>query len=342
MLEDHRSTARCATAAVDFMDRHAITPNPRNYALWYAYESGANPELCRAIEGLRQKGEQLDDETSERLYEQFLSLSQPLFTIEQTGDEMSELLHQTRADLEDAGLDTEAFGHTLSELSDDLADAEEIGDLKLLINSIVVETQRMETRNRDLEARLGQTSENIGSLNQRLEAATRESLTDGLTDLGNRKAFDDGLKAETALAESDGTPLCLIMMDIDHFKTFNDDHGHLLGDQVLKLVAKTLVANLKGRDCAARYGGEEFAVILPKTALLQGIEVAEMLRVRMSESKLTRRVSGEEIGRITLSLGVAAYRPGEHRSDLLDRADAALYAAKNGGRNRVASELDLN
>ena len=131
-----------------------------------------------------------------------------------------------------------------------------------------------------------------------------------------------------------------MLADIDHFKTFNDTFGHLIGDQVLRLVALALKDNVKGRDIAARYGGEEFAVILPETSLRQATTVGEHIRRAVMGKELMKRSTGENLGRITVSVGVASLHRGESVAALIERADNCLYAAKRNGRNRVICEVD--
>ena len=130
------------------------------------------------------------------------------------------------------------------------------------------------------------------------------------------------------------------MTDIDHFKTFNDTWGHLTGDQVLRLVAMSMKQNVKGQDIAARYGGEEFAVILPNTVLRSGLTVADHIRRAVMSKELMKRSTGQNLGRVTISLGVATARKGDTAQSLIARADACLYAAKRNGRNRVICETD--
>jgi diguanylate cyclase len=130
------------------------------------------------------------------------------------------------------------------------------------------------------------------------------------------------------------------MIDIDHFKSFNDNYGHLTGDQVLRLVAMALKHSVKGQDITARYGGEEFAVILPNTALRQALTVADNVRRSVMSKQLKKKSTGEILGRVTISAGVSMLQPGDNAHALIDRADACLYAAKRNGRNRVICEAD--
>src|SRR5262245_36772010 len=152
---------------------------------------------------------------------------------------------------------------------------------------------------------------------------------DELTVLRNRRWLDEAFSRQLARAVRTGQPMSVMMIDVDHFKTLNDTHGHAYGDTVLKRVAQTLANGLRPQDLAARYGGEEFAVLLPGIAQDRAVSIAE----RLCEAV---RAGGLESGRpVTISIGVA-YRSGDQpRSALLDRADDALYRAKEAGRNRT-------
>jgi diguanylate cyclase len=212
--------------------------------------------------------------------------------------------------------------------------------LRAVIERLVAGAKEMETNNRSLEARLSASREEIEQLQQNLEAVRTESLTDPLTTLANRKFFDAELERAVAEANAGQEALALLLCDVDHFKAFNDRFGHLTGDQVLRLVAISVKQIVKGQDIAARYGGEEFAVALPKTAERSAISVADQIRRAVMNKELLKRSSGERLGRVTISIGVALLRLTDTPQSLIEW-DKCLYAAKRNGRNQVVAESDL-
>jgi diguanylate cyclase len=141
-------------------------------------------------------------------------------------------------------------------------------------------------------------------------------------------------------AAADGEDVCLLMCDIDHFKKFNDTWGHQTGDQVLRLVASCLAENVKGRDTAARYGGEEFAVLLRGTPLEAATMLANQIRTTVETKKLVKKSTGDILGTITISIGVAKFTADESVEAVIRRADACLYGAKHSGRNLVIHQDD--
>jgi diguanylate cyclase len=212
--------------------------------------------------------------------------------------------------------------------------------LRAIVETLVRATRDMEENNIRLEHSLKASKQEINQLQVNLEAVRNESLTDPLTSLANRKYFDQALEKVIAQSISSGEPMALLLTDIDHFKAFNDTFGHLTGDQVLRLVAIAVKQNVKGQDIAARYGGEEFGIILPNTQLRAALTVADHVRRAVMTKELMKRSTGEHLGRVTVSIGVAALRKDETAQSLIERADNCLYAAKRCGRNRVMCETD--
>jgi diguanylate cyclase (GGDEF)-like protein len=185
--------------------------------------------------------------------------------------------------------------------------------------------------NNTLHGELNAARNEIVEQQQQLERRTAEARTDALSGLANRRAFDDALSQGMQNAEAEGTPLCLMMLDVDHFKKFNDTHGHQAGDAVLKQVAKVLAAGARSQDLVARYGGEEFSIIFPNTSMSAAGQLAEDLRMAVAQRKFN--FEGLEL-QVTVSAGLAEVERVDNVESLTRRADAALYAAKEGGRNR--------
>lgn len=207
--------------------------------------------------------------------------------------------------------------------------------MKEIIDHVVVDTQEILKDNRLLAEELDRSKNAMVAMQQDLENIKKEAATDSLTGLLNRKSFDELLESSAQEAQEIKETFALLMVDIDHFKKFNDTYGHQIGDQVLKLVAATLKNGVKGGDIVARYGGEEFCLILPRTTKEDAAIVAEHLRANVSSKDVINRGTGKVLGQIRLSAGVAEYSIGEKLEDIIEAADKALYDAKNTGRDKV-------
>jgi diguanylate cyclase len=233
------------------------------------------------------------------------------------------------------------FSRSLEGAQQQMVTSSDRDQLRFIVETLVRATKEVEQANQTLQKRLVDSREEITVLQENLETVRTESLTDPLTTLANRKYFEESIKRFVEEADAKDIPLSVILTDIDQFKKFNDTYGHLTGDQVLRLVAMALKQNVKNHDVAARYGGEEYVVLLPKTALMAAVTVADHIRRAVMGKELMRRSTGETLGRVTISLGVASWRKGDTVGSLLERADACLYAAKRAGRNCVVAETAL-
>ncbi len=331
-----------AKTAIGLMEELGVAPNPKNYTVWYAYCTKQYADLNQAIDSILKQTKKLGPKHTDEIYQMFFGSDVEGEAIRDTSRSIQGKLTQILGFLAESGEETAHYGQTLQDFSGKISDSAQTDDLRGLVDGLLVETHKMEEHSRKVEIQLRTSSSEVESLRGRLEMAQQEALTDGLTGISNRKSFDRFLRETANESETEETPMCLLMCDIDHFKKFNDTWGHQFGDQVLKLVAKTLVECIKGRDLAARYGGEEFAIVLPQTRLDHAVTLAENIRRALATKKVVKRSSGEDLGTVTMSIGAAAYRVGEPLGRLVGRADEALYEAKDRGRNRVLSEEQIS
>ena len=340
--QEFRRALGYATSAIDLLKRATIPPYPQFYELLYTYATGVNPSLNSRINEIFRDGHATSD-IAERLYDEFLRAQDANARISGVSERMSRRIVAVHDAIDTAMTTASAYSASLQIASGDLgADELDTDQLRKLAGALLAETRRMQDANHQLETSLQASRDDIDALQRDLDDVRREALLDPLTKIHNRKAFDDGLLRAVGRAAEGHGHLSLILIDIDHFKNFNDTWGHQTGDQVLRLVAMTLKSNIKGKDIAARYGGEEFAAILPDTDLEGAVILADNIRKAIQAKELLKRSTNEKLGRVTASFGVASYRASDTPSGLIERADRCLYAAKHLGRNKVVSETDLD
>lgn len=314
-----------------------LAPTPEVYELWYTYYAKSNPELIRVIDSSLQKNIKLDNQACHEVFNRYINEHKANERILTAGDQMSQAIQDITLKVEDAKDLTQTYNTTLTNAKTSLANASDKKAFELVLENVSAETSSILEKNKKLEAELASAVVRMEDLQRDLDGARRDAMTDGLTGLANRKAFDRELEAQLNTARQHGRTMALIMTDIDHFKKFNDTYGHQVGDQVIRLVAKTLKDGVKGRDLPARYGGEEFAIVLPETTILAAKVLAEQLRKAVEIKEIVNRSTGESMGKITISMGVAELGINESPEQLVERADEALYTAKKNGRNQVAT-----
>lgn len=315
--------------ALPMMSRQTAAPDPLSYAVWYEHVSGRNQALSAAIEKLTANGATLDADQVAELFDVHV-MDIDAKTAQRVAQGFRTVLQDMAESAQKANTQTENFGDSLKQWSQAVEDGR-IDDPHALQN-MLEHTSGMHDAVGQLKSRLDASQTEIAKLRAEVDRARDEALVDSLTGLANRRSFDLRLAGCMALGAE---PNCLLMVDIDHFKRVNDSYGHLFGDQVLKIVGKAVKACTEGEQLAARVGGEEFAVLLPGATAAQGQLVAEKIRLIIAGSRIRRRDKDETVGQVTASLGVAQRRAGEESDAWFERADQALYTAKQSGRNRV-------
>ncbi len=310
--------------------------NPIVYSVWYEYISGRNPELNQEIQAAKNKKELIDFPKVLDWFRHHVSDRQLLITEEKT-IKAGTLLDGVTSHLSKTGSQMNEQGELLKAHTSRLEHASSEDDFKNISRDIVSETQRILDGNTALKNDVHNTISELDALKKELKNLREAAKTDMLTGLLNRRGFEDTIAEPMKAAQEETAPLTLIIADIDLFKRINDTYGHLTGDNVLKLIAKLLQKHIKGKDVAGRFGGEEFIMVLPETKLDGGFVLAEQIRTSLEKMRWQSKSSGKDIGTITISLGVAQFAPGEDLNALIQRADKALYAAKENGRNRTGT-----
>lgn len=331
---------RYAAEALRVMKTREISPTPKHYALFYAYAAGQPTELIKEIDLLGSQKVAMTDELLDKLYNDHLGGSQNRAVADAAAGAkriLAEMVHSIAAF---TGA-THSISQEIQQKIETVEDPMSEEAIKLMAKSVVDGALTMMSSSESVAKQLAGAQNEIATLRENLAKATTESERDFLTGTFNRKAFDKRLHEAAEEAMKTDSELTLIMIDIDHFKKFNDNFGHLIGDEVLKIVSKALTDSVKGIDTVARYGGEEFAIILPRTPIGGGMIVAEQIRKLIASREFKNRATGEHYGVITMSAGVAAFRTHgieDSPMALIKRADEALYRSKNAGRNRVTQE----
>ena len=332
--ESLEETARYVRLLLPLMTKHQVPITPKNYTTWYYYVSGKDKGLQEAIDSIIENEEPCSEATNEELYNRF-ALEKEESILKGIREKLQLTLLTVFGDLNELNGQTQEYESTALKSVERLSEDMSIRDIKNVLDEVIDATKEMRRSGDETHQRLKETTTTLHVLQREFEQTKSELLVDFMTGVLNRKGFDETL----AKSVSEATDLlCLLIIDIDHFKKFNDKYGHIVGDEVLKFVAKNIQKEVRGNDSVARMGGEEFAVILPKTPLLGAVTVAENVRSSIARLKLEKKEQLERLETITVSIGAAQYQPGESLENFVNRADQALYLAKNAGRNRVAAE----
>jgi diguanylate cyclase len=328
--------------AFELMKQSGCPITPRAYEVWFAFSKGDNPALRSAIRELQDAGNAISSPELDMLYDEHLEPRNFTGVAEKTGVGVISEINNVMEMMDLAMGSTASYGESLVTISDNLNGAQDRNQVREIVGSLVLATRETIASNKTLEARLKESRGEIMNLREALESVRVDALTDPVTGLGNRKHFDEMLIKSIDQAHIQKTDLTLIIVDIDHFKKFNDTYGHLTGDQVLRLVGSTMRERVKRKSTLARFGGEEFAIILPEANLIVAKDIAELVRRSVMARELVKRSTGENLGRVTISLGVATLKKGDTAPLLLERADQVMYCAKRAGRNRVLTEAEVN
>ncbi len=338
---DFEYATTIAEKAMRVMAEQHVLPTPQNFHVWFKYALGTSADLTRTINILIGNRRKFDAATNEELFRTYVGpqVVSSETVLNNASQQLHDVLISAKQFLARAVADNQEQIRAINDVADRTGNGD---DPKLLIESLIEELTKATVRATELETSFGEKSRELDAIRDSLNKSEQRAKTDMLTGLPNRHALDEFFRAAQIEAMEKGTPLGTLLIDIDHFKKFNDDFGHGVGDQVLRLVATALRERVREIDLPARYGGEEMIVVLPGANLSTSAAVAERIRQSISERQIIRRSTGEVLRGITVSIGVGQFQFGEGISELIDRCDRALYLAKKNGRNRIVTEDQLD
>ena len=318
------------------MAKNEVPVFPLNYAVWFEHVSGANEKLSQAIKSKISSGEVISEDVTVGLYQKYLAPPNQ-GEAEAAQRTVQKIIQAMNASIEQADQEVGKFDESLQACATQLNADMSADDLKQVVDGLLESTRDMHQGTQDLHRHLEESRKEAEQLKEELQKARIEATTDALTGLANRKGFEEKLKELEGDEEYLNQSHALIIGDIDKFKSINDTYGHIFGDKIIKVVAKAFSNLTKGKDLAARFGGEEFVILLPDTAIEGAVALAESIRSSIERGRVYNPKNGEEIRRITISLGVTEISHGESIDETIARADEALYRAKEGGRNQTQS-----
>jgi diguanylate cyclase len=322
---------------VSLMSRLRIPQTPANYSIWFNYCQGVSPGLKKAIDALFENEADFDAAARAALISTFGDGETLVAVSSDVSERLGSLMQDAQGLLQTAIADNRiqmlAVGQVANEIG---AEA----DPEAIIESMVGELSKSVSRAAQLEKNFVEANQELKTIRASLDEAEKRAKTDGLTGLPNRLALEDFFRNAQVAADENRRPLSILLIDVDHFKRFNEQYGHGVGDEVLRLIANLLRERVRDQHLPVRYGGEELMAVLPDSDLMACAALGESIRRSISECKITRRSTGEALLGITVSIGVVQWRPGESMADLIERCDRALYKAKAAGRNRVVTDAE--
>jgi len=322
---------------VPLMRSNGIPLTPENYALWYTYSNGGIEELNQAINQNLESGIEFSKKLNRELYDKYIE-SQDSEALDGYQTATKELIEKLLLELKVVAGGSDEYVSSMEDCEKQLRDNPDVSQLNQIVGQVIEKTKNINIANRGLAESLKTMEEEVSILKSGVASLTEQANTDQLTKINNRRGFE--LKYELLQQDFDENrnEFSLLLIDIDHFKKFNDTHGHAIGDKVLSYVASTLKSGVTDDDVAARFGGEEFVIALKNSNQEKALEIADELRVTIANKRLRSNQAKGSLGNVTVSIGVATIRIEEDLDSLIDRADKAMYQAKDKGRNQVCGQ----
>ncbi|MCK5092737.1 MAG: GGDEF domain-containing protein [Gammaproteobacteria bacterium] len=338
--DDADEAAKIARTALPLANKFELPVNPVNYTVLYEYVSGNNKPLREAADKEFKRRDKISQELIDGLYQLYLA-PQDTETLEKMREGIRNLMTRALKLLSTVDSSETSYNQKLQKGIETLSKNIDIDEIREVIGNVISETRRKLSSGKELRLKLKATNDELESLRDEVASIRNEVPIDPLTGSFGRNSFDKKIIEQCSLATESSNDLSLLMVDIDHLSRINEKFGHKIGDEVLKYVARLINDVVRGGDVVSRYGDEEFTIILPETALKGAKHVANNICKRLGEKPLARKSTGDSVGKVTVSIGVAQYKVNEVIEDFISRSEDALFTAKDKGRNCVIIDQEV-
>jgi len=332
-LNEPKHAAEYLRQVIPMLSRQKLAPTPINYAVFYSYLSGESLALNETIDGFFNQKKSLTLAIMLDLYEKYINGAATLEQQDKIQQSLEKVMSEASNEVQQITTDAQGFDSNISKHADSLSETSDPEATSMVLKQIMQDTRDMVRNNLDMQSRMLETNNEILKVKAELEAVKATAENDALTGLKNRGAFDKHINH--CVYSNNEVSTSLVIFDIDNFKRINDSFGHLVGDRVIRYVSALLLQVVGKENHIARFGGEEFVIILHNESEESLCALANKVRIAMGNSKLQRKDSGETIGKVTLSAGITSLITDDSVETFIERADKALYDAKQSGRNKV-------
>ncbi len=336
---EFRRVSEMARAALALAERHRTPPTPRILEIWTAYLTSADQRLRQLIDAELAERAGIDADTLSGIYADHMETNQTATTLSKAGRMLATAAAEMGALIDSTAALVAGHDRQLAEAHVALREARTVEETRERVAELKHRNRAIHDEVRGLSRHFAITRESVADIRMELESARQVAFIDHLTQIPNRRGFDDALSTEVARRRKQGAPVSLLVLDLDTFSSFNEAYGHSAGDGVLRVVARLVTRNVKGRDTAARVGGDAIGVILPDTPLRGARRLAEQLQTSVSETLLVNGETGAPLGAVTTTIGVAMLRDDETSSSLFRRASQLCARGGREGGDQVVCEV---
>ena len=329
---------RLAGAAFDLIEQYGTPPAPRTYSIWYAYAANAPEAVVAEVDALLAEQGDLNADQINDIYEAHLSRSPQQENNERVSQAIEASLNEVSEMISKTNTETDAVREKLSGVGAKIGTRPKRRDVELIFEQLMETNSQMSSMTESLATELAKSQEQVRQLNEEFQVIKKQSRTDALTDVANRRAFNERLARVHAHAQKSGEPYALALIDLDKFKQINDTYGHPIGDEVLAQLARLMVKNIEESDFAARIGGDEFAVIFPGQPAHDAYHSLVAMKLQLENLHFSEELNRDSRHKVTFSCGISEFKKSRSIEEMMEAADKQLLKAKGISRNHISVE----